>query len=139
MGNRYTISKESSSGDIVNLIIKGNDNAIKKGLEKGIFFEENPLLYACAKYGDLHNVKKLIGLGANIEIRNYSGKTPLHAAVEYGHFDMVVYLIEKGANIYALNRNKHTPLHGALIHKWFRVANYFLKNDYDVNAKLGKQ
>lgn len=63
-------------------------------------------------------VEMLIAKGANVNIKDYSGNTPLHytvhVAVYTGNTGIVKVLIENGANINAKNKRGETPLKLAL-------------------------
>lgn len=54
-----------------------------------------------------------IRVGADINVRNYLGMTPLHMAVLSGHDNIFHLLLEKGADVNAQNIFGETPLHYA--------------------------
>lgn len=55
-----------------------------------------------------------IRLGADINLPDNYGRTPLHVASAVDYPEMVEFLIEMGANINALTKDEHqTPLHYA--------------------------
>lgn len=80
---------------------------------------ETPLHHA-AREGYLEAVKKLVGLGAAIDLRNTGGTAsvgsqPIHLAAKWGHASIVQYLVDVGADIDAVTEESFTPLHFAAI------------------------
>ena len=75
-----------------------------------------PLVYACRGDKGEHPevVLWLLELGADIDVRNYKGKTALHCAAKAGFFKVVDLLIEKGATIDAPDNNGETALFEAI-------------------------
>ena len=57
----------------------------------------SPLCVSIAK-GDLETVKKLVGLGVDINKKS-NGLTPAMYAAKYNRVDILKYLVEKGADI----------------------------------------
>lgn len=66
-----------------------------------------------ASEGDIHEVKRLVANGANLNGTDYDARTPLHLAGAFGQVDMVDYLLAQGADINAKDRWGHTPLDDA--------------------------
>ena len=58
-------------------------------------------------------VDYLISNGANTNVKDEYGNTPLHYASLYGKSKVVKYLINKGADINKKNNKGNTPLHYA--------------------------
>lgn len=79
-----------------------------------IFFVDNEKL-----------VEILIQNGAQIDISDNIGNTPLHSASSFGYEKMVDLLISKGANISAENNLGYTPLHAAVAEK---IGNFIYWN-----------
>jgi ankyrin repeat protein len=52
--------------------------------------------------------------GANIEVKDTDGDTPLHNAARIGHLPIVKALVSIGADILAANNEGHLPIHVAL-------------------------
>lgn len=75
-----------------------------------------PLVYACRGDNGEHpeDIQRLLALGADIDIRNYKGKTGLHCAAKAGFLKVIKLLLEKGATIDATDNNGETPLFEAI-------------------------
>lgn len=74
-------------------------------------FKNFPLHWASFK-GLTPIISLLIQNGANVEVRNSYGETPLHDASQAGFCDAVFVLIEKGgANINSVDFKKKSPLY----------------------------
>ena len=67
-------------------------------------------LIEAAKRGDLDEVKRLIENGADVNIKDNDGDTPLHYAASGGHLDVVKFLVENGADVNAKDKYGRTPL-----------------------------
>ena len=74
------------------------------------------LVYACRGDNREHpdKVQELLELGADIDVRNYKGKTALHYAAKAGFLKIINLLIEKGATVDALDNEGETPLYEAI-------------------------
>lgn len=55
--------------------------------------------------------KRWIAKGANVNIQNMRGATPLHCAIQYGHVEFAKMLIDHGADRTQSNSNGEIPLH----------------------------
>ena len=75
-----------------------------------------PLVYACRGDNREHpeEVQRLLDLGADIDVRNYKGKTALHYAAKAGFLKVINLLIEKGATVDATDKEGETPLFEAI-------------------------
>ena len=62
-------------------------------------FGTTPLIVACAN-GDLEAVKIFFELGANINLSDNIGNTPLSTAIFNKKFDIAIYLLNNNANRY---------------------------------------
>ena len=74
------------------------------------------LVYVCRGDNREHpeKIERLLALGADIDVRNYKGKTGLHCAAKAGFLKVIQLLIEKGATIDAPDNNGETPLFEAI-------------------------
>ena len=75
-----------------------------------------PLVYACRGDNREHpdEVQRLLDLGADIDVRNYKGKTALHYAAKAGFLKVINLLIDKGATVDAIDQDGETPLFEAI-------------------------
>ena len=75
-----------------------------------------PLVYACRGDNGEHpdEIRQLLALGADIDVRNYKGKTGLHCAAKAGFLKLINLLIEKGATLDATDNTGETPLFEAI-------------------------
>ncbi|XP_030105279.1 ankyrin repeat domain-containing protein 12 isoform X5 [Mus musculus] len=79
---------------------------INKRNERG----ETPLHMAAIR-GDVKQVKELISLGANVNVKDFAGWTPLHEACNVGYYDVAKILIAAGADVNTQGLDDDTPLH----------------------------
>ena len=75
-----------------------------------------PLVYACRGDNGEHpeEIQRLLALGADINIRNYKGKTGLHCAAKAGFLKVINLLIENSATVDAIDNDGETPLFEAI-------------------------
>jgi TolB-like protein/ankyrin repeat protein/class 3 adenylate cyclase len=99
-------------------------------------------LYAASKRGDLQDVKRLITEGANVNITDYFGKSPLHFAAKNGHVEITALIVNAGADIeakaqgYPDNRVfDATPLIVAAQQGHSKVAEVLINAGADINAE----
>ena len=71
------------------------------------------VLCAAAGHGDLATVQALLDEGADPDMADYDGRTPLHIAAAQGQLEMCRYLIGQGADLTARDRWGHLPLDDA--------------------------
>uniref|UniRef100_A0AAY5F249 Ankyrin repeat domain 12 n=1 Tax=Electrophorus electricus TaxID=8005 RepID=A0AAY5F249_ELEEL len=81
---------------------------VNKRNERG----ETPL-HTAAIRGDVQQVKELIGLGADVNVKDFAGWTPLHEACNLGYYDVAKVLIGAGAEVNTQGLDDDTPLHDA--------------------------
>ncbi|KAI0528210.1 ankyrin repeat-containing domain protein [Xylaria bambusicola] len=94
------------------------------------------VLHRCAQRGHLRAVQKLVRAGANPNLQDKSGSTPLAVAVWDARHDVISYLLEHGAdpNIAGDGLNhKEGPLHRACRDSDFAVAKMLVEHGADVN------
>ncbi len=77
----------------------------------------------------------LVAHGADVHIQGEWGNTPLHDAARYDYFDAATALIRNGANVNAQDNDGDTPLHNAYAKGNEEIADLLIKNGADINAK----
>ena len=60
----------------------------------------NTILHRALLTYKVQQIKTLLKLGVDIEIRNYEGESPLMCAVRSGYSDVIKLLINKGADLF---------------------------------------
>ena len=95
----------------------------------------NLAILEAAETGDLEKVKSLIESGADVNIKNNGGWSPLYMAAAGGHLDVVKLLIAKGANVNTSNNFGWTPLHATVISGHQGIVELLLAKGANVNAK----
>ncbi len=91
----------------------------------------NPMPVAA---GDEEALGALLASGANINVRDDSGCTPLHLAALNGLKSKVAFLLAHGATVNANDNFLSTPLHLAVLRFHPEVMKSLLTNKADVNA-----
>ncbi|KAH7359274.1 ankyrin repeat and SOCS box protein 7 [Plectosphaerella cucumerina] len=85
-----------------------------------------------------HLLSLLASAGADLEIQDDEGFTPMQCAAGYGDVAYIAALLDAGADIRsAACVDKATPLQAALINKQLEAAEYLLKRGADLNDKSG--
>lgn len=69
------------------------------------------LLSIMDTYDSENVIKKLLAAGADINLKENYGNTPLHLAVKHRNIEVVRLLIEAGANLNVIDKCNRTPLH----------------------------
>src|SRR5262245_50578529 len=76
---------------------------------------ETPLLYAARPEGHPETVLALLEGGAEVDVTDDFGATPLHGAAMIGDVDVARVLVGKGADVNRQTQDGYTPLHIAAI------------------------
>jgi len=83
----------------------------------------------------LQLVKLLIEHGAEIDIRDSIGETPMHFAIRWGYDDIAEMLLEGGAEMGITTEDGKTYLHFACIKGYTAVADLLINKGIEINAK----
>ncbi|KAJ7975285.1 putative Potassium channel SKOR [Quillaja saponaria] len=82
----------------------------------------------CAVYeGDLYQLKRLIGAGADPNKTDYDGRSPLHVSASRGYVDITLFLVERGVAINISDKYGKTPLFEAIKNGNEEVASLLAK------------
>lgn len=92
-------------------------------------------LFQAVKKGRLKDVKALVAGGADVNLRDTSGSTPLLHAADGNSPAMVRLLLRLGADVNAKNGSNNTALLYAALKGHERAAAELLKNKADANAR----
>jgi len=87
--------------------------------------------------GDLEAVKQHLATGADVNVKDADGSTPLHYAVSVGEKEVSELLIAHGADVNAKDEDENTPLVWAVRGGEKEVTELLIANGADVNAKGG--
>src|SRR5579862_7547342 len=98
---------------------------------------KKPTVYTAVKAKDMELLEDLINRGADIEIKNPIGGSPLSHAAEEGLLSFVKLLLEKGATIDSKNNFGATPLRGAVVGGHVDVIKHLLEKGGDIESKDG--
>ena len=79
-------------------------------------------------------VELLIAKGADVNMRDDSGQTPLLNATSGGHKEIIELFIAEGADVNAKGYDGMTPLHVAALYGRKEIAELFIAKGADVNA-----
>jgi uncharacterized protein len=93
------------------------------------------ILLEAASAGNTDMVRSFLENGANIEVKNDVGATPLIFASAKGQVQVVAMLLEKGANVNAKTTSGITPLMAAASGGYADVVKLLLAKGANVSAK----
>jgi ankyrin repeat protein len=106
-----------SKGAQVNVRAKANDWPNQMTSEPRVQYRPTggltPLLYA-ARAGCQSCVESLLRGGADIDLPNPDGMTPLMMAIDNSHYDVARYLLDRGANPHTWDWWGRTPLYAVV-------------------------
>jgi hypothetical protein len=91
--------------------------------------------FEAVRSGDAARVSELLKRGANPNVQDKKGWTPLHWAAGRGYAEIVRLLLEYGADANARDKDARTPLHFASGFGRADVVLLLLEHGADVNAK----
>ncbi|XP_052390260.1 ankyrin repeat domain-containing protein 12 isoform X2 [Carassius gibelio] len=107
-----TPSHPSQSPAVQKKIASSSSSRQKDKVNKRNERGETPLHMAAIR-GDVKQVKELIELGADVNVKDFAGWTPLHEACNLGYYDVAKVLIGAGAEVNTQGLDDDTPLHDA--------------------------
>ncbi len=98
-----------------NAILNGDIDQVRLHLEAGVDLNQTipgdsayPLHYAANSHADI--IQLLVDHGANVNVKDDKGKTPLHCASVTANLENMRALLENGADVNAVDDEGNTPL-----------------------------
>lgn len=91
-----------------------------------------PLLILAIQKKQNDVVKMMIEKGANINVKNLNGQTPLHVAILTNNIEIAKYLIEKGADLNIKDCKGQTPLYLAILKNNVEIAKLLIKKGANI-------
>jgi len=95
---------------------------------------ETTSLNVSASRGDVDCMQALIDAGADLEIKESSGNTPLYTAAELNKVECIKALLNAGANLEAKANDGSTPLHTSAANNHTEVCQHLINAGADINA-----
>lgn len=98
----------------------------------------NSLLVIACNKNYLEAIEFLISLGANVNVKDNKGITPLHGACSLNNTKLAKLLLERGADLEAKDNNGMTPFYYALASKHVEIAQLLLDAGANLDIKDNK-
>jgi ankyrin repeat protein len=131
-------SKELNIKTIVSLLDDGNiiEKYISRSNRK---LELDELLLLACECKKIKNMKKILQLGGNIEVKSEDGFTPLVIAIKNKDLEMVKLLVNSGAKLGEIlekkNKLKVTPLIYSIVEDEFDIFKYLIDEGADIEVQ----
>eukprot|EP00742_Colponemidia_sp_Colp-10_P004945 GILJ01005283.1.p1 GENE.GILJ01005283.1~~GILJ01005283.1.p1 ORF type:complete len:363 (-),score=31.17 GILJ01005283.1:111-1199(-) len=120
------------SGDLVTLQIISEHGVDVNQTERNTL---ETCIHIAARSGNLDLLTFAISRGAELDVCNKNGETPLHLAVDNGHERFAVHLVELGASMDVQTKNGGmTPLHLAAKNGSTAIASFFVAQGANMNV-----
>lgn len=117
---------EKSQHDVVEKLLKQNPELISAA------YEVETAFFNAVRVSDSKMVKLFLKYGADSNVKNYYGVTPLHIAYDP---EVGKVLIEHGANVNAKLKNGDTPIKSALFYGNAKLAKVLYENGAHADLK----
>lgn len=107
---------------LLSLAIHLFDLSVRDGAAEAGGMQSVQTLFRAVEQGNLAWTYRLLAMGADINVRNEAGQTPLMRAAAKGYADMVQVLIQNGANLRLENNRGESAMTIALMKGYTRIA-----------------
>ncbi|WP_333696526.1 ankyrin repeat domain-containing protein [Flavobacterium sp.] len=97
--------------------------------------EADRALLAASLHGDVQGIKKAMKDGANVNIQDAEGFTPLNRSAKLSYYHLVYYFVELGADVTIPNYENITPLHYGVEYNNIKIVKLLLENGADIDAR----
>jgi uncharacterized protein len=134
-GADINISADKNLSPIEYACVRNKYEAVELLVANGGNLKSDVCKYA-AGMNHIDLLKYLIDIGADIDFKDYEGRTALHWAAQEGFYDVVEILINKGALLDIEDESEQTPLYIASAENFLGIVNLLLKKGALVNIPL---
>lgn len=107
---------------LLSLAIHLFDLSVQDGVADNVGTQSVQMLFRAVEQGNLAWTYRLLAMGADINVRNEAGQTPLMRAAAKGYADMVQVLLQNGANPRLENNRGESAMTIALMKGYTRIA-----------------
>jgi ankyrin repeat protein/L-ascorbate metabolism protein UlaG (beta-lactamase superfamily) len=98
-------------------------------------------IHEAAKTGDLQKVQELVKADPDmVNLKDNSGRTPLHWAARNDHLNVVKFLVKNGADVNAEDKRGIIPLYYSVwLGENYEIAECLVNSGADINSKRNSQ
>lgn len=114
---------------------KNSQRIMKSKVGEKSIDKKSSSLFEAINRGDVEVVKALIKGGADIEIKNKDGETPLLLAVKENKYDIAKFLINNGSDVSFVRKDGRSMLIEAVDEKDLRLTELLLKKGVAIDYK----
>ena len=97
--------------------------------------ELNQKLFEAVENENITEIKSLLNQGANVNVREKDGQTPLHYAAYLNNINIAKLLIDSGADVNVQDEDGWAPLRWAVRAENFDLVKLLIENGADVNVQ----
>ena len=109
-----------------------NHNTIDDEIKE---INEKKTLIKAARNQNVILVQSILKIGADVNVQDENGSTPLHIVSENGNAPIADLLLRFGAKVNIQNSKNETPIYFAVINRHFEVVEKLLANGADLNVE----
>jgi ankyrin repeat protein len=92
-------------------------------------------LWDAVRYGELDEVQQIVKDGANVNVIETDGWTPLHEASNNGDLETVRFLVNSGADVDCKDMYENTPLHYNALCGHTEIVRFLVSKGADLDCK----